>query len=118
MTITIYCDKCNKPVSQCTTTYDRHTDEYQYIVSCHSQFDRCRMPAKLFRDGWYITEARAFKSTDTTPKQEDFTVHSPTFPIEIPLLSGSPSDITPVIKDKFTDGRTVDDWAPLLKDAI
>jgi len=67
---TVVCDKCNKPVTNLQTHYYGTSDEYVFVASCHGEMDRCRVEADVFRKGWQIVEARAFREKPDVPVKE------------------------------------------------
>lgn len=57
----ILCDKCKKPVNHIMTSWNANNDEYIFVVMCHGESERCKVPASIFDGTWLITEAVAFR---------------------------------------------------------
>ena len=109
----VICDKCNKPVSQTMTSFDPDLNHYNVVVRCHGQFDRCTIPVGLFENGWYITEARAFRSRDADKPAEKTAPDSPPDTPK-PLCLTCKSEVV----EKPSEQVQTEDWALQLQTAL
>lgn len=104
----ITCAVCNKPVEKTTVTRLPQLDEILYVVQCHGSMDRTRVPLALFRDGWFITGAKAFADEIAADTKQ---LNLPVLVNKQPVIVETAETVDP--KHKL-DYSGPEQWAPLL----
>ena len=104
----IICDVCNKPVDNTEIFFKRQENAFYINAYCHGQKDTSLMPMQMVMEQWTIVGARAFK----TPKEPETVIE------QLEKEADDRSGIETPVPLCMTYDWTVDEWAPLMREAL
>ena len=120
----IICDVCNKPVDNTEIFFKREENTFYINAYCHGQKDTSLMPMQMVMEQWTIVDARAFKREPVEEPIIDTTVETVIEQLEKEadersgLETPVPLCMTYEGPTESSVGWTVDEWAPLMREAL